>query len=329
MKKIVCAFIFLAVALLCDGQQIFQDAGGKANIFLGGASNGWLTFNSSDKSGSIGYNRNRNDGYDFNKLKANLIYGGDVKIGIKNGTGSVVSDGSFKPAITLSGNIGLFADNLFKLAPTEPSPQRGTTIYGSFYLRPSFTFAQYAYVDTTLAGIPKMDKVSKKEAGILVNLNFQINKSRIVNGVSRDHYFFIGLQSGYTRTNNYNDLDDVTITTNSITAGNTTISKSETGKFGQYQKYDVIPLNFDFGVTPRMFKHNFFGFNTYFRSNFNKPKNDCKAGVGIYLADEKKPSSITGGFAWQFNDIFNALQKNNKSTFEKSSIFFYVGYTIK
>ena len=60
---------------------------------------------------------------------------------------------------------------------------------------------------------------------------------------------------------------------------------------------------------------------------FFQQKNFSNLGCGVYLADEKKPSNISGGFAWQFNDIFNKLDKPG-NTFEKSSNFFYVGYTI-
>lgn len=330
MKKLILILMLVIVYFNTQCQQIFQDGSGKANIFLAKSSNGYITFNSSDKSGSIGYNQIRRDGSLYKKIRANMIYGGDLKIGIKNGLGALLNDGSFKPSITLNGNVGLYTRDLFRLAPVAAAPLKGTIIFGSIYLRPSFAYSQYSYIDTLVGGIPKMNKVNKKESGVLLNINVQINNSKTdAAGLVRNNYIFIGLQSGFARTNNYNDLDEVSINTTVISAGNVSTTKSETGKFGQYKKYDVIPLNFDIGVTPRMFKHNYFGFNGYFRSNFLKPKNDCKAGIGIYLADEKHPSSITGGFAWQFNDIFNALQKNDKTTFEKSSIFFYVGYSIR
>jgi len=302
-------------------QQLFQDASGKTNLFFSRDPYGWITYNTSDKSGSVGYTRNRADGYDHDgdKVKYNYLYGGDIKVNVKDGLGSLVSGGSFRPGITLSGNAGVFSDNY-----------PGIGNYMSLYLRPSLSYTQYNYIATSAAVI---DKIKKVEAGLLLNFNLQFNLDKKTPGIGvghdplKRHYLFAGVQSGYTHANNYSDLDDVQLSTIINTAGNATVYKTETAKSGSYVGYNVIPLNIDVGITPRIFQHNYFGFNSYLRTNFLKSKNSTNAGVGIYLADEKKPSNIAGGLAWQFNDVFDVLKKAG-GTFERSSLFFYVGYTI-
>lgn len=320
MTRYFFSLFLIILSNFAFSQQLFQDASGKTNLFFGQSPYGWITFNTSDKSSTIGYVRNRDNGYDHDKnAKYNYLYGGDIKVNMKDGQSTLFSGGAFKPGITAEGTFGGFSDNLFN---------KGN--YVNLYLRPTLSYTQYNYVDSITGGTPVLTKVNKIEGGVFISFNFQFNQDKhTASGIDhfKHHYFFAGLQTGYNVINNYSDLDEVQMSTFITPMGNVIAEKTETGKFGKYQNYKVIPLNIDLAVTPRMFKHNYFGFNSYFRSDFLKEKNASKIGVGIYLADEKKPSNISGGFAWQFNDVFNKLKKPG-TALDKSSVFFYIGYSI-
>jgi hypothetical protein len=323
--------IILMVSLIiliggnCFGQQLFQDASGKSKYFFANNPYGWLTYNTSDKSASLGYvhNSSRPVGYDHNKEKSkyNYIYGGDLKVNVKDGLGNIISGGNFKPGITLAGTFGAFSDVFLNKGD-----------YINLFVRPTISFTEYDYIPKNTNKLIK-DKLF--EYGFLFNFNFQFNEEKVISkkdgknvtDPNKRHYYFVGLQTGINQINNYNDLDDVTLTTVLYSDTSGSVLSSKAAKSGSLIRNTAMPLNIDLGVTPRIFNHNYFGFNTYFRSNLFVSKSPTNVGLGIYLADEKKPSNIAGGIAWQFNDVFDVLKKAG-STFERSSLFLYVGYSI-
>jgi len=313
IKFRVLLLIIAALPSVAFCQTLFQDASGKSNLYFGKLNNAWVTYNTSDKSGTIGYVRNNNTGYDLQKhwgLNYDFMYGGDVKVNVKDGVGNLISGGAFKPGVTAEGVIGITSDHW-----------HGGN-WANFFLSPSLSYTQYNYLDS---GTTKVNKLNKWAAGCLLNIDLQFNIDD--QAMTKRHYFFLGIQTGYSRQNNYNDLDDVELDTRVAGDSTTTVYSSQTAKSGSYKGYNTMPLNIDFGVTPRMFQHNYFGFNAYLRTNIFKDKNTVNLGTGIYLADDQKPNSVSGGIAWQFNDVGNALNKTT-GLVQRSSLFLYVGYSI-
>jgi hypothetical protein len=317
-------FLLSSIPFCLHAQQLFQDASGETKIFLGTERYGWLFYNTSDKSASIGYNQIgfKSTGYDWKSKEADLIVGGDLKINTKDGLGNVYSKGKVNTGFTLSGNLGFFQDNFLKSGN-----------YLNVYLRPQISYKQYSYVDTVVLDY-KLNKENKVEGSVLLNINIQLNRigSRIKDGImikdpKKRNYVFFSFQTGFKQINNYSDLDDGEIITVKSISGAKSIQTTETGKFGNYKRSNTMPLNLDLAFTPRIFKTNYIGFNFYFRTNLFKDANSSNVGFGTYLADPKKPSKISGGIGWQFNDVSDKLKKNN-SIFQRSSAFFYVGYSI-
>jgi len=193
----------------------------------------------------------------------------------------------------------------------------------NLFLRPELSYNSYSYIDPMLSNF-LINNEKKWESSLMVNLNFQFNlgiKSK------KSSYLFVALQSGWKEKNNYDDLDEQTINTVLFQGAGKSIESSETGKIGKYEKENILPINFDIGFTPRLFDQNYFGFNAFLRTEAYKKVNNTRMGFGLYVANEKNPSKITGGLGWQFNDVF--LKTNTTKGFvERSSIFLYAGFAL-
>jgi hypothetical protein len=321
MKKIIPLFLFLAICGKLKGQNLFQDASGESNMYIAQQDPfGWIRFNSSDQSVALGYNHVRSAGHDFTTFNSEWSFfgGGDFKVNSKNGIANILKNDALSTGLAFNGNFGINTYNLRK---------KGN--YSTIYLRGNINYDNltYIYNSNSQAIIDKTNRFSGK---LLANLNFQFNfdNTDAKTGNKYETYLFLGLSTGFSKVNNYGDLDDITATTYQF-GSNTSVEaeKTTTGKAGQYTVYNAMPLNIDIGYTPRILQNNTIGFNSYFRTNFFKEKNASNAGLGLYIAKKDKPSNVIGGLAWQFNDLTNTLHKTGSLT-EKSSVFFYVGYTI-
>ena len=142
-----------------------------------------------------------------------------------------------------------------------------------------------------------------------------------------ERYWIIGLTTGYKRGNNFNDLDDVTVSALQFGTGQAYATTTQQGKLGTYEGYSVMPLNVDIAYNPMILGQSTIGFNTYLRTDIFKPKNTVNMGIGTYVTKENQPKNILGGLAWQFNDLGNKLKKDG-SLVQRSSVFVYIGFTI-
>jgi hypothetical protein len=312
---IICISIFISIS--AGAQQLFQDGSGSSNLFFGGQRFGYIFYNTNDKSATVGFNKGKSPdamvgGYEISRWRADYIGAFELKVKTKDGIGNVFSQGQIDPGITANLKFGFVWDDFFK---------KGHWL--NLYFQPRISYTQYSFIDTLQLSF-ELQKEKKVEWGGLFNANLQLNYDQ---GKTKN-YFFIGLQTGVSRKNTYDDLDDGKITTLISQSGANRIETERTGKIGSYLGYTAIPLNFDIGWTPYIFKTNFIGFNLYYRTDFfKKPVTTSNIGGGVYIANPQKPSAITGGLGWQFNDLGNKLKKP-ESLVERSSIYFYVGYAI-
>jgi hypothetical protein len=322
MKKII-SICFFSCLFHAAQAQLFQDASGESNLFLGTSPYGWVRVNTASESVTLGYNRFRAVGFDFPRRKTNLLYGADVKISVKDGTGNLLKDKSFQPGVSFNSNFGITKYDAWD-----------TGAQLSIYLRPGIAYNQHLYVSND-NGAVRLDTV-KKWAG-QVTLNFAyflpITRTKMNNNLAvpkldtTEHYWIIGLATGYKRSNNFSALDDVTVNTYQFGNAQTYAVMTQEGKIGTYEGYSVMPLNIDIAYNPMILGQSTIGFNTYLRTDLFKPKNTVNLGVGTYLTKEDQPKNILGGLAWQFNDIGNRLKKDG-SLIQRSSVFVYIGFTI-
>jgi hypothetical protein len=319
MKKIIIACSF-CLAVMAGHAQVFQDASGETNLFLGSSPFGWIRVNTSSESVTLGYNRFRSDGYDFRNTKTSLLFGMDTKISVKDGTGSLFSNKKFQPGISLNANFGFT-----KFDSWDTGSQF------SFYIRPGISYNQFIYVSDNNSAV-KVDTVKKWLPQAMLNFSMFIprkrtKKDRHGNPKTVERYWIGGISSGYKKSNNFSSLDDITV--NSFQFGNaqTYAITTQQGKMGAYSGYDVLPVNVDLAYNPEIFGQTSVGFNTYMRTEIFKPKNTVNIGIGTYLTKDGQPRNIMGGLAWQFNDIGNVLDKK-ENLLQRSSVFAYIGFTI-
>src|SRR5688500_3738678 len=191
MKTLITALIAL-LSISAKSQRLFQDAAGESNIFLSKSPFGFVFFNTSDKSASLGYNYTRRAGYDFEKWKASYIYGGDIKVGVKEGLGSIIAKGDIKPGISLNANFGIT-----KLV--------NNANFLNLFIRPGFSYTEFTYI-SNVSNLPEVKDLKKKLGSFLINLNYQLNgagkkfdeltQRRIID--STKHFnLLLSVQTGY------------------------------------------------------------------------------------------------------------------------------------
>jgi hypothetical protein len=309
IKISISTMLFLFVTDMLISQTLFEDAKGETNMFIGQAPFGWARFNTSDNSASIGYNRVRLVGFDRSAVQTSSFYGGDIKVKVKDGLGKVVNDKKLTPGFSINGNLGL-----------QHLTKNGNML--AAYTRPQLAYTNYTYLDTLQI---KSNDIKKWESAVMFHVNYQVNWADSTSG--KESYLFLGISTGYKRANNYDQLDDGVYEALLDSTGNASIVTETEGKKGNYVGHNTMPVNVDIAWLPEIFEKNLFGINTYFRTNFFKEKNTSDLGIGVFLAQDGKPRNIIGGLAWQFNDISNKLDKDD-SLIERSSIFFYVGFSI-
>lgn len=321
MKRI-CTLILAVLINFTVKAQMFTDASGQNDLFIGSSPFGWARFNTSSESASIGYNYLRNAGYNFHwgKTPYRFLYGSDVTVKAKDGIANVLKSKKINPGVAVNGNWGISTDNL-----------RNKGNYMSLYLRGGIEYTSLNYMHNT-TGNATIDTVKKVNGKLLAVLNFQFNISHKDVSLGADSiyttYLFLGLSSGYQKISNYNDLDDVEANTYQFgSTAATAVYVNQAGKLGTYESYNSLPINFDIAYTPKMFGLSNVGFNAYFRTNLYKKNNTANLGIGLYNTKSKEPASVVGGLAWQFNDLGNTLGKTD-NLIQRSSVFFYIGFTL-
>jgi hypothetical protein len=185
-------------------------------------------------------------------------------------------------------------------------------------LRGGYSYDNFSLIDAASAKLTEIHRYHPY-------LELHYNKIWVKNSEgNKQQFHFLGISFGSKLGNNIDALDDGQINTIISSQTLSNVSTIQEGKIGNYEKYTVYPLKIDYGFLPWILKQNQIGFNAYGRTSFNTPDTPVNAGLGIFFANPKQVTSINGGAALQFNDVFK-----NGPTKEKSSVFFYVGYTIK
>lgn len=310
-KKALFLSWLVCLPAIALSQTLFEDAKGESSMFLSRADWFWARVNTGDASVTLGANRFRHVGFDgHNSLLQSYryFYGADLKVSVDNGTGSLLSGGQFSPGASLSFNYGIQGRN----------PNDNTINDYMLYFSGGASYDKYKLIDTLNYQVNEQKKFT-----LFGEVHY--NKVWTHNfGASKQRYFFLGLSAGLKGTNNMDDLKDGSFNTTRRHKDSLAITTVQAGKLGDYVGYTSLPIKADFGILPSIFDKNIIGFNVYARLNLRMPNNPLNTGAGIFFSDKDSPTSVIGGLAWQFNGInYQGDQLKN------SSVFFYVGYTIK
>jgi hypothetical protein len=305
------------------GQALFEDASGETSLYL--AQKQWIRayVNTGDKSATIGFNT-----YDFIKTdsatiggRKHFIYrsflsGISVKAKVSDGLGTIFSGSKFNSGLGLSGIIGIQG-----IASAESDEKANNY---SLFFRGGINYEKFTYIDTLT-----FSASTKKKLLAFVNLHGnKLWKFNYKKHPSRKHYIILGGSVGLKHGNNFEDLLDGSASVIKSKDSLAIISSTD-GKLGNYKGFATCPINIDFGYIPSILGKNVVGFNGYLREKLGAPntgktgKNPFNLGYGLFFSKKEAITSVIGGIAWQFNDVF---VKNDK--LKQSTIFFYVGYTI-
>lgn len=310
--KLLLLPLLISISTIAQAQTLFEDSKGESSIFLSNMPYGWVRVNSSSESVTLGYNRLRPAGHDgTTRLLRSFkyMYGTDFTFKMKDGLGNLVSKGKVNAGGSVNFTLGVSGQDTSK-KPVNPY---------ALYARGGFTYDKYTMIDTIAATAAD---VKKWGWGVALHYNKQWARPNSDN--TRRTFLLFGASFGIKGGNNTDDLKDGSLNTTIVSSGQKSVVTSQDGKLGQYQGLTTLPLKLDFGVSPTIYGANIVGFNAYWRTSFRTPGNPTNLGMGMFFSGKDRPTSVIGGIAWQLNDIFHETQLVNTS-----SVFFYVGYTIK
>jgi hypothetical protein len=138
--------------------------------------------------------------------------------------------------------------------------------------------------------------------------------------------YILGLSAGFAVLNNLTDLKAVEIykaDTSSLNGEKTILLRDKKSGFsGQYYTANSFQINFDFYY----FVFTRVGFGGYFRTQQSSQDPRSNAGVGLVIGQSGAPSHIVLSILYQFNDVFNQLNKEN-DFIKRGGINFVAGYS--
>jgi len=303
-------------------QNLLEDSNGETTIFLNQDPYGLLRFNSSSSSVSIGYNRTREVGSDFDG-DANLMWGTDLKAKVKDSKGTLISGNQINPGLEFNFLIGRhrlnYDSNLDRLNGIN-----------AFFIRAGIRYDQFETIDTISSSLFSLDKKKILSLNMLAHLNWQFRNVSGTGDETRTNYIqFLGVAFGYKDHNDFEDLTKASILTTFQSNSTQTLVKEEEGRIGPINEFGRFVFNADYGFIPRIMDEWSIGLNLFFRGEFfgEVDYNVWNSGLGFFFVEEGSPSSVQGGIACHFKDMFNG-KESDKDFFERSTIYFYVGYNI-
>lgn len=299
--------IFLSTSL--TAQTVFEDKDGESSYYLNDGPKGWIKFNSSSSSVSLGYNRRRKDGDDFPEFhNHSYILGVNLTATVDKGIGAVFSEE--KAASGIGGEIllGLLStDYLFKNKKGKENS------LSSYYLKLGLENSKLATIDTVNI---KENSTNKLLYDLSFNLNFRIN-SELNKNKDLTYYQLIGFAFGRKKVSNLETLKTVELQNIVISNETTQIVKNTEGKAGDLQLKSASYVHLDYGYIPHLFNSNQIGFNVYYRGNYGGFKSVNNVGIGTFFSKENEPQGVLGGIAFQLNDLNNNLESDKRMKFSK------------
>lgn len=314
MKKIIIILIF-GLTTVGHAQTLFEDESGNSSFYLNDGPNGWIKFNSSSSSVSLGYNRMRDVGFDFpNWHNHNYILGVNLTAKAEKGIASVLSEDKFVSGVGGEILLGLLSNDLFD----------ENNSMSSYFFKFGLSNSKFTTIDIDNF---KKNKDTEWIHNLSFNLNFRLNKPYEKKEKGRIIYHFIGTALGIKRVTNLETLKSVELQKIITNNEENQIVETIEGKAGDLNLTSATYFYLDYGITPYLFKKNQIGFNIYYRGNYGGFKSVNNLGLGVFFAKKDQPKGILGGLAWQFNDLDNNLESKN-DFLTRSTVFFYVGYNL-
>jgi len=295
MRKIILllAINILHVSIIFGQYSLFQDKAGQSSIILNNKNNVNLNTGNASISGS----------YLKNSVNTNNI---EKFIGIvlsckaNNGVTEILQGYTFKPQF----NLNIYLGKSIKLIARHSNPDTSGNI-------------EYAYIGAKFTN-SYFNLLNKDSSYSFASKAFYGYKFTIGYNII-SHFgtlpFLIGTSLNFELINNQQDLSTVeTYLTSSHFVGNntTTLQKNmKTGYSGDYFTTSAILYYLDAYAYPEILKQHRIGFGGYLRSQLTgqAPRNNL--GAGLVLGQKGSPTNIVLGFFYQFNDIFNQLDKQN------------------
>jgi hypothetical protein len=282
---LLCVFLFGST--LRAQTNLLQDKSGQTSLMIDSKNNIAINTGSTSISAGVGYAHQ-------DTVHTEKIFGGNIALKANNGIATVLSGTDFKPQVDLNLYWGSYL------------PCKKHSTFQFMYVSLTGSIVNYNLLKTDNSDAFNSDQFMGYNLSLGYNTTFAICKG--VNDL-------FGISAGYAQINNLSDLKSATTyTTSSIPGSNNTqttlLENQKSGYSGDFQSSNAVIVNFDEYVFPFR-KLNQIGFGGYGRCQLSGFDPRTNAGGGIIFGRKGSPSLIVLGILYQFNDIFNQLNKQN------------------
>jgi hypothetical protein len=277
-----------------SGQSIFEDRNGNSAIFL--PDGGTIKLNLADASARLSF---------IDKVSnRNLFFGLDVSCKTIDGISTLISKGNISPGIKIVGIFGI--KELFKTS---------NNLDGWLVFKVGYIGSSFKLFDPQVIFSDQIEKKSFSSFTTELSFNLKLGGNKI-----------LAISSGFQKANNYDDLDDISLTDQHKYLDpdtNTTRIYDEkfNAKIGEYKTFNLIPVNIDFFWAPieRI------GFYHFWRSKFINEEMVNGIGSGVFLLKKRNLLNSIAGIVVEIKDISKL-----KDGFVKSVVVnIVVGYNFK
>jgi hypothetical protein len=292
MKFKTSVLFFLALILITYPTyaqvSVLQDKMGETSILINDTNQ--IAINTGDASIVIG----------LSLVKPKTFYGINVKLKAESGVSNILEGYELHPNLELGVSGGLTI-NSKKLSVFQ-------FIFGGI----TFTNQKFNLFTN--------DSTNNYSGKNFHGLKFYIgyNRTGALNifekeGLASSYLF--GSSICYSLDNNLKDIKSVDLFASlpAQSNGNQSILlyDKKSGYKGNYSTYHSLKINIDAYIFPQLLGGNL-GIGGYLRSQLTggKPRNNL--GIGALIGQKNAPSNIVLGILYQFNDVFNQLNKENE-----------------
>ncbi len=289
MKRTAILTLLLGMSVISFAQQsAYQDADGNTSIsYLAGGGN--LTFNVSDSKFTVGVLHMPDGQSKALTWKGRVIYGIDFSGKPSTDlTNEIFQSGNSPASVGGGGVLGIH-----RLKAPRGVDQTDNTVFTDDWLLVNVNYSKSTF-NTIASSSTTLTPHHFNGFSVMPTYNFSL--------APKGWTMIFGASGGFSRVNNSDQLTKVTVSTTDSQSGNVSVVETEDAYLGNYAESYNVPIYSDFVFVPT--KLEWLSFDAFERSNLFKTDGYAEGGIGIFVAQPKKPTKVLGGIsiAWKNGD---------------------------
>lgn len=282
MKRAMVLTLLLGVSGISVAQQsAYQDADSNTSIYyLAGGGN--LTFNVSDSKFIIGVLHMPDGQSKPLTWKGRAIYGINFTGKPSTDLANELFQGGISPASVGGGGVV----GVHRMKAPLGNDQTDDTVFTDDWLLVNVNYSKSTF-NTVLSSSTTVTSQHFNGFSVMPTYNFSL--------APKGWTAVFGASAGVSRVNNADQLTKVSVSTTDSQSGNVSVVESKDAYLGNYAESYNVPIYSDFVFIPT--KLEWISFDAFERSNILKTDGYAEGGIGIFVAQPKKPTKVLGGLS--------------------------------